>query len=181
MHSVTSGMIETASSNRSSAPQACTVSRISISTRTPRPSRFGFGAMVSFALFSVWQGSDVDRLGLLGAQLTSAMAAPLPLLALEYIDGARTTWSSAALVEMVVAAALLANLLYMFGIARVGPARAGMFIHLVPLYGAIMSIAFLGERLHTYHAVGMLAIMAGLACSNLADRSEWPGQTKRKR
>jgi drug/metabolite transporter (DMT)-like permease len=56
----------------------------------------------------------------------------------------------------------------MFGIARVGPARAGMFIHLVPLYGAILSVALLGESLHIHHAVGMAAIMAGLACSNRA-------------
>jgi drug/metabolite transporter (DMT)-like permease len=145
-----------------------------------------FGAMVSFALFSVWQGSfptEVGRLGLLGAQLTVAVAALLPLFVLEYIGGARATWSTAALVEMLyvgVAPALLANLLYMFAIARVGPTRAGMFIHLVPLYGAIMSIVFLGEHLHIYHAVGMLAIMTGLGCSNLADGSRWLGHTKPK-
>jgi drug/metabolite transporter (DMT)-like permease len=143
-----------------------------------------FGAMVSFALFSVWQRSfptDVGRLGLLGAQLTVAVAALFPFLVFEYIGGARATWSTVALAEMLyvgVAAALLANLLYMFGIARVGPTRAGMFIHLVPLYGAIMSIALLGERLHIYHAVGMVAIMAGLACSNMADGSKWIGHIK---
>jgi drug/metabolite transporter (DMT)-like permease len=69
-----------------------------------------------------------------------------------------------------VAASLLANLLYMFGIARVGPARAGMFIHLVPLYGAVMSVAWLGESLHIYHAVGMTLILAGLACFNMAEK-----------
>jgi drug/metabolite transporter (DMT)-like permease len=68
-----------------------------------------------------------------------------------------------------LAPSLLANLLYMFGIARVGAARAGLFIHLVPPYGAIMSIAFLGENLHIYHAVGMVAIIAGLACSGTGD------------
>lgn len=145
-----------------------------------------FGAMVSFALFSVWQRSfptNVSRLGLLGAQLTIAVAALFPFLVFEYIGGARATWSTAALAEMLyvgVAAALLANLLYIFGIARVGPTRAGLFIHLVPLYGAIMSIALLGERLHIYHAVGMAAIMVGLACSNTADRSRWPRYTKPK-
>lgn len=145
-----------------------------------------FGAMVSFALFSVWQRSfptNVSRLGLLGAQLTIAVAALFPFLVFEYISGARATWSTAALAEMLyvgVAAALLANLLYIFGIARVGPTRAGLFIHLVPLYGAIMSIALLGERLHIYHAVGMAAIMVGLACSNIADRSRCPGHTKQK-
>jgi drug/metabolite transporter (DMT)-like permease len=43
-----------------------------------------------------------------------------------------------------------------------------MFIHLVPLYGASMSIALLGESLQIYHAIGMAAIMAGLACFNMA-------------
>jgi hypothetical protein len=28
-----------------------------------------------------------------------------------------------------------------------------------------MSIAFLGESVHIYHAIGMVAIIAGLACS----------------
>lgn len=133
-----------------------------------------FGAMVSFALFSVWLRSfptDMDSLGLLGAQLTVATVMLVPFLAFEYIDGARATWSTGAIAAMLyvgVAASLLANLLYMVGIARVGPARAGMFIHLVPLYGAIMSIEFLGERLHVHQVVGMAAIMAGLVCSSMA-------------
>lgn len=137
-----------------------------------------FAAMVSFALFSVWLRSfpaDMNRLGLLGAQLVIAVALLFPLLVWEHWTGARATWnvgSFAAILYVGVAPSLLANLLYMFGIARVGPARAGLFIHLVPLYGAIMSIAFLSERLHIYHAIGMVAIMAGLACSRLGDLEE---------
>jgi drug/metabolite transporter (DMT)-like permease len=122
----------------------------------------------------------MDRLGLLGALLAIAVVMLFPFLVSEYIiGGARATWNTAALATMLyvgIAASLAANLLYMFGIARVGPARAGMFIHLVPLYGAIMSIALLGESLHIYHAIGMAAIAAGLACSNMADKygSRWP-------
>src|SRR5262249_36534000 len=41
---------------------------------------------------------------------------------------------------------------------------------LVPLYGAIMSSALLGESLHIYHAIGMATIIAGLARSNMLDR-----------
>jgi drug/metabolite transporter (DMT)-like permease len=138
-----------------------------------------FGAMVSFSLFSVWLRSfpsDMDRLGLLGAQLVVAVAALLPFLVGEYIGGARTTWDAAGVAAMLyvgIVASLLANLLYMFGIARVGPARAGMFIHLVPPYGAIMSTALLGESLYAYHAVGMAAIIAGLVCSNI-ERYHFP-------
>src|SRR5262249_39734047 len=81
-----------------------------------------FTAMVSFALFSVWLHSfptDMSRLGLLGAQLTIAVVALLPFLAFEYVSGARAIWSSAGCAAMLyvgVAASLLANLLYMFGI-----------------------------------------------------------------
>ena len=96
-----------------------------------------------------------------------------PFLVWEHLGGAQATWNTAAVAAMLyvgIAASLLANLLYMFSVARVGPAWAGMFIHLVPLYGAIMSIALLGESLHIYHAVGVTAIMGGLACSNIADK-----------
>jgi drug/metabolite transporter (DMT)-like permease len=134
-----------------------------------------FAAMVSFSLFSVWLRSfpaDMNRVGLLGAQFVVAVVVLFPFVVWEYISGVRATWSPSALAAMLyvgLAPSLLANLLYMFGIARVGPARAGLFIHLVPLYGAIMSIVFLGESLHGYHAVGMAAILAGLVCSQARD------------
>jgi len=130
-----------------------------------------FTGMVAFSLFSVWLRSfpaDIDRRGLLGAQFVVAILVLLPLVAWEYIVGYRADWSfrsAATMVYVGVGAGLLANLIYMYGIARVGPARAGLFIHLVPLYGAVMSIVFLGEEIHPYHAVGMAAIIAGLACS----------------
>jgi drug/metabolite transporter (DMT)-like permease len=134
-----------------------------------------FGAMASFALFTVWLRTlpaDMDRLGLLGAQLAIAVMLLFPLVVWEHVaGGARATWNAAALGAMLyvgIAASLLANLLYMFGIARVGPARAGMFIHLVPLYGAGLSIVLLGERLQIHHAIGMAAIMGCLACANIA-------------
>ncbi len=135
-----------------------------------------FAGMVSFATFTVllrFLPPDLDRLGLLGAQLGVAVVVLFPALLWEYLRGARASWDTAAVGAMLyvgIAASLLANLLYMFGIARVGPARAGMFIHLVPLYGAVMSVAFLGEHLQSYHALGMAAIIAGLACFNRADR-----------
>jgi drug/metabolite transporter (DMT)-like permease len=135
-----------------------------------------FAGMVSFAIFSISLRSlpaDIDRLGLLGAQLVVAVVVLFPPLVWEYVGGARANWSTAALAAMLyvgIAASLLANLLYMFGIARVGSARAGMFIHLVPLYGAIMSAALLGESLQSYHVVGIAAIIAGLACFNMAEK-----------
>lgn len=131
-----------------------------------------FTAMVSFSLFSVWLRDfppDLNRIGLLGMQFVIAVAVLAPLAATEYLLGARPSGTGSSLAAMLyvgVAAGVVANLLYMFGIARVGPARAGLFIHLVPLYGALMSSALLGEQLHLYHAVGMAAIVGVLVLSS---------------
>lgn len=128
-------------------------------------------AMVSFSLFSLWLRdfpADLNRLGLLGAQFVIAVAVLTPLACIEYLTGARPSGSVGSIGAMLyvgIAAGFLANLLYMVGIARVGPARAGLFIHLVPLYGAVMSNALLGEDLHVHHLIGMAAIIGGLVLS----------------
>lgn len=130
-----------------------------------------FAAMVSFSLFSVWLRefpADLNRLGLLGIQFVIAVLILAPLAGAEYYSGAKlelNTSSCAAMLYVGIAAGLIANLLYMYGIAQVGPARAGLFIHLVPIYGAFMSNIFLGENLHWYHAMGIAGIISGLVLS----------------
>jgi drug/metabolite transporter (DMT)-like permease len=56
----------------------------------------------------------------------------------------------------------------------VGPARAGQAIPLMPLFGALLSAALLGERLHPYHFAGMALILAGIALSVLAGPAQEP-------
>lgn len=134
-----------------------------------------FAAMVSFSLYTVWLRefpADIDRLGLLGAQFSIAAAVFAPSVVGEFIAGYRATWdfgSVSAMMYVGMAAGFLANLLYMLGIARIGPIRAGLCIHLVPLYGVIISAILLGEALHVYHAVGMAMIIAGLSLSQIAN------------
>jgi drug/metabolite transporter (DMT)-like permease len=48
------------------------------------------------------------------------------------------------------------------GVARVGPARAGLFIHLMPVFGIVLSVIFLGERPELYHALGIALIFLGI-------------------
>jgi len=47
-------------------------------------------------------------------------------------------------------------------VAMIGPAKAGVYLHLIPLLAAGMAIVFLGERLHLYHAAGLAFIVAGV-------------------
>ncbi len=49
-----------------------------------------------------------------------------------------------------------------YAVPRVGATIAALFGNLVPVFGIGLAIAFLGETLHSYHAVGMALILAGL-------------------
>ena len=44
----------------------------------------------------------------------------------------------------------------------VGPGRAGMFINLIPVFGTILAITFLGENLFFYHVIGTALVCVGI-------------------
>jgi drug/metabolite transporter (DMT)-like permease len=73
-----------------------------------------------------------------------------------------TTVSVAAVAYIGVFAAVVAFLFWNRGVALVGPNRAGSFIHLMPVFGALLSFAFLGETLARYHLVGAVLVVSGL-------------------
>ncbi|KKW69211.1 membrane protein [Lampropedia cohaerens] len=130
-----------------------------------------FSAMVCWAVYTLWLRAipaEIDRLGLLAVQMALALLVLAPLYAWEWAGGARVVWtwpSLAALLYVGIFPSVLAYLFYNWGVARAGAARAGLFIHLMPLFGALLSVLVLGERLHGYHAVGMAAILGGIMLS----------------
>jgi drug/metabolite transporter (DMT)-like permease len=48
------------------------------------------------------------------------------------------------------------------GVAEVGPVKAGLFIHLMPVFGILLSIVFLAEQLRPFHAIGIGLIFMGI-------------------
>ncbi len=48
------------------------------------------------------------------------------------------------------------------GVLRLGAPTAGHFIHLMPLFGVILSIVFLNERVHVFHIIGAVLIGVGI-------------------
>ena len=56
------------------------------------------------------------------------------------------------------------------GVAEVGPNVAGIFVHLMPAFGALLAWMFLGERIHLYHLVGIALILAGVALTSRGRR-----------
>lgn len=75
------------------------------------------------------------------------------------------TWTPAVAASVLyigIGASVAAFICWNHGVARAGPARAGVYLHLMPLFGAMMGFAFLGESLHAYHAVGVVLVLAGV-------------------
>jgi drug/metabolite transporter (DMT)-like permease len=56
-------------------------------------------------------------------------------------------------------------------VQEVGPNIAGIFVHLMPAFGAILAWLFLGERIHLFHMVGIALILAGIALTTRGHRA----------
>lgn len=71
----------------------------------------------------------------------------------------------AGLVYMSATTTLFAMVLYGYGVRRVGPAQAGVFIHLMPLFACLFAALFAGETLRLYHAAGFIFVASGAIIS----------------
>ena len=49
-----------------------------------------------------------------------------------------------------------------YGVAKLGPSRAGQFVHLMPLFGAGLAFAFLGEPLTAPQIAGAALVLSGI-------------------
>ncbi|PGH54612.1 EamA family transporter [Azospirillum palustre] len=57
---------------------------------------------------------------------------------------------------------IAAYLCFNRAVELLGPNTAGLAIHLVPVFGSLLAILFLGEQPHLYHGIGIALIAAGI-------------------
>jgi drug/metabolite transporter (DMT)-like permease len=98
----------------------------------------------------------------------------LPFFLWERGTGAVITadWQAfAALAYIAVLPSFIAYLFFNRGIELIGAARAGQSMHLMPVFGAVLAVLFLGERFHLYHAVGIMLIAVGIVLASLRQRA----------
>lgn len=131
-----------------------------------------FAAMVCWALYTLWMKtmpSEINRIGLMGIQMAIAVAALLPLWLWEMASGARISLHTSSLLGLAyvgILPSVVAYLLYTMAVEKVGPVRTGLSIHLMPVFGVILSVLFLNETPQLYHLIGIVLIAAGLVLSN---------------
>ena len=61
---------------------------------------------------------------------------------------------------------LLAFAAWNRGVELIGPNKSGPFLHMVPLYTALLAGTFLGEDLRLFHVAGLLLILTGVALAS---------------
>ena len=80
-------------------------------------------------------------------------------------DGHRPQWSwefFAAMVAVALFSSVLAYLFWNRGVAEVGANVAGLFVHLMPVFGVVLAWLFLDERMAPFHVAGIALILSGI-------------------
>ena len=61
-----------------------------------------------------------------------------------------------------IPASIITTFLWMRAIRQIGASQASIFINLMPLFSALIAMAFLGERIAPFHLVGGVLVLAGV-------------------
>lgn len=130
------------------------------------------GAVLTWAIYTVglqWRPAGVHPMLMLGALTLVGVLALTPIYAHElgaFGGPARHInlhWGSLAGIAYVgVLPSFVGYIFYNRGVAEVGANKASLFIHLMPVFGTLLSALFLGELPHLYHFVGIGLIFSGI-------------------
>lgn len=108
----------------------------------------------------------VSGLGLLAGMAFAALLTSVPPLAFEIADGG-FIWPTGKALALILYASLgvafASQIFYMRGVELIGPGRAGVFVNLVPVFGALMAVLLLGEPFAAYHVAALGLVVGGIA------------------
>lgn len=123
------------------------------------------GIWAAYSLLLKRRPADLPPTVALAASMVIGVALMLPLWlpTLPEVRLAVSPGVLAALAYIVVFPSVIAFWLWGFGVARLGPERAGQFVHLMPVFGPLLAMAILGERIVAAQVAGALVIFAGIA------------------
>ncbi len=94
-----------------------------------------------------------------------AFVTSLPLSAIEWASG-RWIWPTSEgwliILYVGLGPSLVSQLTYMKGVQLIGPNRAGMFINLLPAFGACMAVVLVGEPFRSSDGVALALVVGGI-------------------
>jgi drug/metabolite transporter (DMT)-like permease len=125
-------------------------------------------AVFTWALYTIglqWRPPGVHPMLLLAAFTVVGLLALAPGYAWEIAQGQTievSTGSLAAIAYTGVFPGFLGYVFYNRAVGEVGASKASLFIHLMPVFGTLLSAIFLAEIPQAYHYAGITLIFAGI-------------------
>jgi drug/metabolite transporter (DMT)-like permease len=126
------------------------------------------GAVAVWAVYTVglaWRPTGVHPMLLLAAFTAVGLAALFPAYIWEIAQGRSINvhlGSLASLAYVGIFPSFIGYIFYNRGVAEVGANKASLFIHLMPVFGTLLSAVFLGEVPQWYHYLGIGLIFSGI-------------------
>lgn len=106
-----------------------------------------------------------------------AVIGTLPLITYEIVAGT-VQWPTfkgwLVIFYIALFPSCLSQIFFIRGVELIGPARAGVFINLVPVFGAILAVLILGESFQLFHAVALVLVLGGIWLSEKKARRDKP-------
>ena len=129
-------------------------------------------AMFSWAIYSALLKSkkyEISQVSLLEVVIICGLIFLIPIYFIEMNMGNQIILGKPfylILTYVVIFPGLAAFFFWIKGISIIGANRAGIFLHLMPIMGAVMAMLIFDEKFMYYHFLGAIFIIAGITISN---------------
>ena len=131
--------------------------------------------LVAMAIYGIYAAAlrrrpNVHPLSFLVAAMGIGSCMILPFYIWEMAQGAVIRGGYNSYMAMAYTAVFPSFIAYLFfnrGVELLGAGPAGQSMHLMPLFGSILAVVFLGESFRIYHAAGIVLIGAGILLASL--------------
>ena len=129
-------------------------------------------AMFAWAVYSVFLKKDkfkISQIALLEMVIITGLILLIPIFLIEMLLGNKIHFGQPfylTLAYVVLFPGLASFFFWIKGINIIGANRAGIFLHLMPIFGAIMAMLIFNEKFMFYHILGAVFIIMGISLSN---------------
>ena len=129
-------------------------------------------AMLSWAIYSALlkkKTYEISQITLLQVVIITGLIFLIPIYIIEMNLGNVIKLDKPFLLTLtyvVLFPGLASFFFWIKGIALIGANRAGAFLHLMPIFGAIMAMVIFKEKFMFYHILGAIFIISGITLSN---------------
>jgi drug/metabolite transporter (DMT)-like permease len=136
----------------------------------------GMGFWAAYTVFLRMKPAGMPGLAMLACCgcVGAALLAPLFAFEMLFLDGhvELTAATVAAMLYVGIFPSFVGYIFWNRGVAEVGPNVAGIFVHLMPAFGALLAWLFLDESIQLFHIVGIALILAGIALTTRGHRAD---------